>query len=190
MSRVKTAACRPYGDSLAIRTASAGSANRATGATGPKISSAKAGLAAGTSTRTAGSMNAPRRPPPASSRAPSATSRPTAASTCSAASSVMSGPTSVVSSSWSPTASLAACAGERVHEGVVHAVLHVDPLDRAADLAVAAGQPAEHDGPGGRLDVGVVADDQRVVAAQLQHDLLQGPGRVAGDLPAGRRCCR
>ncbi len=47
MSRVKTAACSPYGDSLAIRTASCGSLNRATGATGPKISSANAALAVG-----------------------------------------------------------------------------------------------------------------------------------------------
>ena len=68
-------------------------------------------------------------------------------------------------------------------EGVVHARLDVDPLDRRADLARGGHSVVRGDG-GRTLEVGVGEDDQGILAAQLEADRGEGPARPFGDGPA------
>ena len=60
-----------------------------------------------------------------------------------------------------------------------------DALDRAADLAVASREAAHEDAPRGQLQVGVGADDRRVIAAQLGVEGLHVLGGDAAEGDAG-----
>ena len=69
-------------------------------------------------------------------------------------------------------------------ELVVHPLVHVDPLHAGAGLTrVGAGAPQR--GVGGGLDVGVLVDDQRVLAAGLDDHRGQGLGAGRHHLLAG-----
>jgi hypothetical protein len=71
--------------------------------------------------------------------------------------------------------------GELLDEGVVHAVLDVQAVGAHAGLAVVAvlgNQRAFHGG----IQVGVVEDDERRVAAQLQGHLLDVVGALGHQL--------
>ncbi len=69
-------------------------------------------------------------------------------------------------------------------EGVLHLLLDVDPLDRGAGLSrVHEGGP--HDALRRPVEVGVAADDRRVLAAELQEDRGQVPRRRGHDLLPG-----
>src|SRR5690606_10596516 len=70
-----------------------------------------------------------------------------------------------------------------VPEGGVVAWRDEHPFDGDARLA-GVGEAAGHRGPGRRLDVGVVADDHRVLAAQL-HDRGRQVGGGRGEDPPG-----
>ena len=81
--------------------------------------------------------------------------------------------------------------GEAVEEGVVEAALDEDAGGVGADLAGGV-EVAEHGAADGRLEVGVVEDQQRGLAAELEGDRLEagGGGRVdaaAGGDRAGQR---
>src|SRR6476646_6045216 len=59
-----------------------------------------------------------------------------------------------------------------VEEGVVDALVDEDPLRRAAHLSRAE-EAAEDGALGGAFEVGVLADDNRAVAARLDQRALQ-----------------
>src|SRR5207244_7909436 len=61
------------------------------------------------------------------------------------------------------------------HQSVVRAFLHVETLGGEALLA-AVEEPPDRDRARGALEVGVVENDARVAAAELERDFLQTPG--------------
>ena len=66
---------------------------------------------------------------------------------------------------------------ESLHELVVDRVLDVDPVGRDAGLAGVA-VLAEQRAGDRRVEVGVVEDDERSVAAELERDLLHAGGAL------------
>ena len=89
----------------------------------------------------------------------------------------MSGPCVTPASVPSPTFSFDSVRELR-DEGVVNAVLHVDAVGADAGLAHVA--ELGHDRAlDRRVDIGVVEDDERRVAAELQRDLLHRSRRLA-----------
>ena len=75
---------------------------------------------------------------------------------------------------------------ELVQELVVHPLVDVDPLDAGAGLA-GVGARAPQRGVGGGLDVGVLVDEQRVLAAGLDHHRGERLGAGGHHLLAGGR---
>lgn len=65
--------------------------------------------------------------------------------------------------------------GQFVAENLVHGFGHIGALDRDADLA-GIGHRALENAPGGVDRVGIVQDDRRVIAAQLQRHALERRG--------------
>ena len=124
-----------------------------------------------TSVSTVGSKNVPPsawRLPPVTTLAPLATASAMCSSTFSTASMSISGP--IVDARFEAVADLhrADCLGESLGEGVVDAVLHQDAVGADAGLAGVAvfrGDRALDRG----IDIGVVEDDERRVAAQFQR---------------------
>ena len=185
---------------LVSATASSMSRTLVTVTVGPKVSSCTAAESSGTSTRTVGCTKRSPTASGAAERPPGRRGR--ARRRCAAR----------MTSSWRghrDRADLgvravvgaqrrAALLGEPGEELVVDPLVDVDPLDADAGLAgVGAGAPQR--GVGGGVEVGVVVDDQRVLAAGLDqhrgqglgaggHHLLAGRGRAGeGDLVDARR---
>ena len=65
--------------------------------------------------------------------------------------------------------------GQQRHEGIVHAVMHVNPLHRIAHLPRGIDRAAQHGG-GRPFQIGAGGDDARVLPAQFQ---------IAGNQPFG-----
>ena len=76
--------------------------------------------------------------------------------------------------------------GELGDEIVRHRIVDHDALGRHADLALVH-EGAEGGGRDGRVEVGIVEDDERRLAAELQKHRLQVAGRCLGDDPADPR---
>jgi hypothetical protein len=90
----------------------------------------------------------------------------------------ISGPCVTPSSCLLPTRSERTRSASLRGEGVVHAVLHQQPVGADAGLAgvaVLRGDRALDRG----VEVGVVEDDERRVAAELERDLLDASARTA-----------
>ena len=102
--------------------------------------------------------------------APLAVASPTCSSTFATAWASISGPTSTSLAVPGPTLSLRGGGRELLGEGVVDAGLDVDPV--GADAGLAGVPELAGDGALDRLvEVGVVEDDERGVAAQLHRQL-------------------
>ena len=145
---------------------------RAMPATGPNVSSHDIAASAVTPVITVGCQKRPPRPsPPSSSSPPRSTASPTWRCTLSIADCSISGPTFVSGSSPLPTLSFEAASTSRETNVVVDPVLHEDPVRRDARLA-AVPELADQRAGDGRVEVGVVEDDERGVAAELERDLL------------------
>ena len=95
----------------------------------------------------------------------------------------MTGPTSVSSSQPTPSRSFSASPDEPRRELVVDALLRDHAARRGAALAGGAERRPE-DPLDGEVEVGVVEDDDRVLAAELEVDVLEAVGRVLRDLDA------
>ena len=174
---VQTPADSPYGVLLAFSTASAGVRNVSTDSTGPKISSRAMRCAWETPVKSVGANQNPRsgsshggdqRSAPSAS--PGVGQLPDAAS-CAAE---LIAPMSVFLSSGSPTRS---CAIRRFSESssvVGDRLLHQQPGAGAAHVALVE-EDAVDDALDRLVDRGVVEDDVRGLAAQLQGDLLAVP---------------
>ena len=76
--------------------------------------------------------------------------------------------------------------GEAVDEGVVQALVDEEAVGGDADLA-GVGELGRHRDVQRRLEVGVVVDDERRVAAEFHRHLLHGVGGVADHLLADAR---
>ena len=85
-----------------------------------------------------------------------------------------------------PEAQLAGAPDERRGELVGHVLVHVDPLDAHADLP-GADEARAHGPLGGDLDVHVLRDVHRVLAAELEGGRHQPLPRLRGDDPARAR---
>ncbi len=103
--------------------------------------------------------------------------RATWRSTFASASSSISGPTFEAASVPGPTRSAAIAAREALDERVVDRVLHVDPVRADARLARVA-ELADHRAGDRGVQVGVVEDEERRVAAELERDLLDLSGAL------------
>ncbi|MNJ63571.1 hypothetical protein D3C77_594840 [compost metagenome] len=113
VSRDKMAALRPYSVSLASATASSSLSNGTTTATGPKISSLKAGLSRFTPLSTVAWKNRPSADPPVSKVAPAARAASTMRSALSRWAVLISGPRWTWAVLGSPTVKLRALATRR-----------------------------------------------------------------------------
>ena len=131
------------------------------------------------------------RAPPSRAGSPpitrSASLRPMAAYAAmrSTALSLMTGPTSVVSSRPSPSTQASPPRLRSVSTKVSCTDrCTIDPAGRGAALA-ARPEGGPDDAVQGQVQVGVLPDDDRVLAAQLQADALERLGRAAADLDPG-----
>ena len=97
-----------------------------------------------------------------------------------------SGPSCVIGSNGSPMRIALRARDQLLDELVVDLLVHEDARARRADLA-AVGEDAEHRVRDRAVDVDVVEDDVRRLAAELERDRLQVGDRVARDLLPGRR---
>jgi hypothetical protein len=156
---------------LASAMASASVSKRNTGATGPKVSSART-ASRGDVGQHGGGVEALadarcRRPPPRALGQRVGHMASTLAMACSS----ISGPWFTPASKPLPTLMAAALAASFSTKRVVHAGLHVEAVGADAGLAGVA-VLADHRAFDGAVEVGVVEDDEGRVAAQLQADLL------------------
>lgn len=76
--------------------------------------------------------------------------------------------------------------GEALHERVGDRLVDVQPLDGDAELT-GRGEAAADGSRGRLLDVGVLQDQHRVLAAEFEGDADQAGGGALGDLAAGAR---
>ena len=137
---------------------------------------------------TVGATNLPGRPgtsvgPPQSLVAPAATASSISSTTISYWSSEVIGPISVSHWIGSPSRSFSVSAADARDEALGDGAVDVDALDPRAGLA-GVGEAAP-DGAGDRVvEVGVGADDHRVLAAELEHRALEPLGADRADLAA------
>ena len=157
-------------------------------AIGPKFSSAKTFMSSVTSASTVGSRKKPAlkaeaRPPPATTRAPAFTASAMIAFELAAPAAV--DDRTHLHRGVEPVAELQRLRprGEAVDEGVVQALVDEEAVGGDADLA-GVGELGRHRDVQRRLEVGVVVDDERRVAAELHRHLLHGVGGVADHLLA------
>ena len=185
MSRLNTAADRPYSVSLATRTASSSPLTRTT-----QTHRAERLLAVDAHRGVTRSMHGRRHQrarrcvPPATSLAPLLTA--SSIRLCDAARGI--GADQRAQRRHGPCAdrrrpAIRPCAASLVDERVGDLLVDDDPLGRHADLALV------HEGAEGRgvhrlVDVGVVEHDQRRLAAEFEQRRLQVLGRDLGDDPA------
>jgi hypothetical protein len=120
-----------------------------------------------------GSTKRPRTPPPSTTLAPLAIASSICALTLAACLSLISGPMTLrLVLGRVADLELSGALDEALEEGLEDRVLHQHLLDRHADLALVH-EAAEVGGLRRALHVGVVADDQAVLAAELDAGLLQ-----------------
>ena len=155
------------------------------GTTGPKISSFMIRISSSTPASTVGAMNLPLNPgtsrgPPATRSAPASSASSTRSETTPNWSSETIGPISVSHSIGSPTVSSPARRTTPVDEAVRDLPHHVGALDSRAGLP-GVREAAPHAARDRVVQVGVGADDLRVLAAQLQHRSLELPGADLAD---------
>ena len=125
----------------------------------------------------------PGRCPPVSTSAPSPVAESTSAATLSLVSALTSGPRSTPSSRPGPTRSAPSLAASLAENSSATALVHVEAVGRGAGLAAVAhlGQErAVH----GRVDVSILEDQERRVAAQLHRAVDDVVGRLLEQHPA------
>ncbi|MNS98286.1 hypothetical protein D3C72_1326500 [compost metagenome] len=75
---------------------------------------------------------------------------------------------------------------QALDKGIVHGVMHVDPVRADAGLAAVA-ELGRHQAVDRGVEVGIVEHDERCIAAQFQRQLLQRRGGFTRQMLAHRR---
>ncbi len=162
------------------RTASSASATGLTTSTGPNVSSVTAVLSSGTSASTTGSTNGGRTEfaSPTTARPPRSSASVMWRSTTSGWAGVVIGPYGASGSA--PGRTCRTSSASLARNGSYTGLLDVDALDSGARLPGVA-QAAEDRRLGGGVEVGVGGDDERVLAAALDHHRGQALGAGGHD---------